>query len=218
MCPLNYQFANFQLAVDFPKGNMVKKDKFDSTIESLREEITAIATRFSDMKNDEVLTLREKNITPKNRINSLEPLFESSDIVWNKLDQYSRRNNVVVGVIPSSMKNRELEGKCVDVLGKKHVKINEYDIEVCHGLGKSFKTIIRFVSRNFCSKILKTILTKWPTKRKPDRNWFAWKSDFVLYISLYDKERIYSTWCYSGSVFIKKCRKSKKSIEIHYLN
>ena len=39
---------------------MVKKDEFDSAIESLREEIAAITTRLSDMNNNIMQALREK--------------------------------------------------------------------------------------------------------------------------------------------------------------
>ena len=81
---------------------MVKIDEFDSTIESMREEITAITTRFSATKNDAILALREENITLKNRINILQTQFESSDMFWNRLDQHSHCNNVVFDGIPSS--------------------------------------------------------------------------------------------------------------------
>ena len=37
----------------------------------------------------------------------------------NKMDQYSCCNNVVADSIPSSMKKKELENKCIEVLGGK---------------------------------------------------------------------------------------------------
>ena len=74
---------------------MVEKDKFDSTIESLRGEIVAIKTSLFDMENDLIQTLREKNIGLKNSMKTLEALLESFDIILNKMNQYSRRNDVV---------------------------------------------------------------------------------------------------------------------------
>ena len=97
---------------------MVKKDEFDSAIESLRGEIAAIRMSLSDMKNDVIQALLEENISLKNRIKTLEAQFENFDIIWNKIDQYSCRNNVVVDGIPSSVKKRELEDKCMEFLGK----------------------------------------------------------------------------------------------------
>ena len=70
------------------------------------------------------------------------------------MDQYSHRNNVIVDGIPSSVEKRELKDKYIEVLGKIDIKIHETDIEACHRLGKSSKTIILFVSRTFFSKIL----------------------------------------------------------------
>ena len=75
---------------------MVKKDEFDNAIESLRVEIAAIRTSISDMENDLIQVLREENISLKNRIKRLVVQFERADIIPNKIDQYSRRNNVVV--------------------------------------------------------------------------------------------------------------------------
>ena len=76
--------------------------------------------------------LHEENIILKNRIKTLEVQFESSDIIRNKMDQYSCRNNVVVDGIPSSVKKRQQEDKCIEALGKIDIKINESYIEGSH--------------------------------------------------------------------------------------
>ena len=65
---------------------MLKKDEFDNAIELLKEEIAAIRTSLSDMKNDAIQALREENISLKNRIKRLETRFQSSDIIRNKMD------------------------------------------------------------------------------------------------------------------------------------
>ena len=75
------------------------------------------------------------------------------------MDQYSHRNNVIVDGIPSSVEKRELKDKYTEVLGKIDIKIHETDIEACHRLGKSSKTIILFVNRTFFSRILEKNLS-----------------------------------------------------------
>ena len=75
------------------------------------------------------------------------------------MDQYSHRDNVVVNGFPSSVKKREME----DVLVKKDIQFHESDTEVCHRLGKSPKTVIRFV-RIFL--LTKKIWAKWHKKGK----------------------------------------------------
>ena len=44
------------------------------------------------------------------------------------MDRYNRGNNVVVVGVPSSLKKRELQEKCIEVLGKVDIKIHEIDI------------------------------------------------------------------------------------------
>ena len=97
---------------------MVQKDEFDDIVESLRREIAVIRTRLSDMKIDVIRALREENIRLKNRIKTLEAQFESFNRIRNKMDHHSRRNIIAVDGIPSSVKKRELEDKCIEALVK----------------------------------------------------------------------------------------------------
>ena len=111
---------------------MVQKDEFDNAVESLRAEIAVIETRISNMKIDVIRALRDENIRLKNIIKTLKAYFESFDIIRNKMDHYSRRNNIAVDGIPSRVKKRELEDKCIEVLVKINIKIHQYDTEACH--------------------------------------------------------------------------------------
>ena len=170
----------------------------------------------------------------KNRIKILEAHFESPSIIWKKMDQYSRRNSVVVDSISSSVKKKELKGKCIEVLGKIDIKIYESVIEACHRLGKSTKAMISFVKRLFCSIIMakKSELSDIEKKRlKKIELLETVKLFFWSNLSLSNEEISFnsgevkrkghtcSSWFSSGSVSIhKKCRTDEKSIEVHHLN
>ena len=91
---------------------MFKKSELDSAIESLREEIAAIRTSLSDLKNDVIEALHEENISLKNRVKTLDAQSESSDITRNKMNQYRSSNYAIVDDTPSSMKKRDLKHKC----------------------------------------------------------------------------------------------------------
>ena len=69
----------------------------------------------------------------------------NNEIKINNADQYSRRNNIVIQGIPQSVKSKDLEDKVINVL----------DIEACHRLGDSRKTIVRFVNRKHSFEALK---------------------------------------------------------------
>ena len=51
-----------------------------------------------------VVTLRVIIFTEEKKIEIFEAQFENSDIIRNKMDQYSHRNNVVVQCISSRVK------------------------------------------------------------------------------------------------------------------
>ena len=60
-------------------------------------------------------------------------------------DQYSRRNNIVIQGIPETVKYKDLVDKIINVFDKVNVKVTKNDMEACHRLGDSRKTIVRFV-------------------------------------------------------------------------
>ena len=57
--------------------------------------------------------------------------------------------------IPQSVKSKDLEDKVINVLDKVNVKMTKNDIEACHRLGDSRKTIVRFVNRKRLFEALK---------------------------------------------------------------
>ena len=121
--------------------------------------------------------------------------------------------------IPSSVKKRDLEDTCIEVFGKIDIDIHDNDIEACHRLGKSSKTIIRFVKRMFCSKVL-TKKYELRDIKKEKLTEIGLAKTVTLFVrptlSQYNEEisfdcrelrrkgHIYSTWFYSRSVFIEK--------------
>ena len=66
------------------------------------------------------------------------------------MDHYSRRNNIAVDGIPSRVKKRELEDKCIEVLVKINIKIHQYDIEACQTNPKQLSVSLTkiFVQKN----------------------------------------------------------------------
>ena len=87
---------------------------------------------------------------------------ETSSILTstNNLEQYGRRNNIVISGIPDSVDINHLEESVTEILSDIDVKVTSNDIEACHRIGKknnriySTKTIIRFVNRKHAKKAL----------------------------------------------------------------
>ena len=74
------------------------------------------------------------------------------------LEQYGRRNNLVIFGIPDSDEDSELEPTVTSILSDIDVNVESREVQECHRIGKfnngSRKTIIRFVNRKYCKKAL----------------------------------------------------------------
>ena len=77
----------------------------------------------------------------------------------NALDQYRRKNNLVLSSIPENVSDNQLESTVTPTLSDIGVRVNSNDNVECHRFGKqetkSKKTIIRLVNRKFCRKALR---------------------------------------------------------------
>ena len=77
----------------------------------------------------------------------------------NHLDQYGRRNNLVLSCIPDTEEDNGLENPVSSTLSDLDVTIRPHDVETCHRVGlsvksKSKKTIIRLVNCRYAKKAL----------------------------------------------------------------
>ena len=212
---------------------MVKKEEFEQAIDGLKKEIACLKSVMIEMKNDVIDVLKTENADLKNQVNELMTKVEQQDVLMNKIDQYSRRNNLVIDGIPSSVTNQALESKVVDIMSKVDIKFSQSDIESCHRLGKSSKTILRFVNRKSCSMII--------SKKKELSNLnhdslqqLGFSNQTKLYVrpnlTPFDEKIAYycrelkrnkligKTWFYSGSNFIKnENTPENESTEINHL-
>ena len=83
----------------------------------------------------------------ESQVHLLEDALINNEIKINNAGQDCKRNNLVIQGIPQSVKSEELEDKVIKVLDKVNVNVTKIDIEACHWLGDSRKTIVRLVNR-----------------------------------------------------------------------
>ena len=213
---------------------MVKKEEFEQAISSLKNEISDLKSIINEMKNDVIGALMAENASLKKQVKELNKKCDDHEMSLNKIDQYSRRNNVIIEGIPSDVGNDKLEKKIVQMLAKVNIKVREDEIEAAHRLGKSRKTIIRFVNRKYCSKLLfrKNELRNLNTETLKE---LGFSNQVELYAqpnltpfdqrigyhcrNLRRKKVIDKTWFYSGSNYIKLLNSSDTDkIEVTHLN
>ena len=104
-----------------------------------------------------IRNLQAENERLREKVCSLESKVTSLEINQNKLEQYSRRNNIEVSGILDWYYNC-LEEKIISVFTSAGFEVKSYDIEACHRIGKSRnsskKTIVRFSNRKFAKQAL----------------------------------------------------------------
>ena len=135
-----------------------------NNINSLKDEIVSLKDTVIKRLQEENERLHDKCQQLENRV----ALIESSH---DALEQYGRRNNLVISGIPDSVQDSDLESTVTSILSDIDVNVESREVEDCHRIGKSNngskKTIIRFINRKHCKKALlnrkqleKTDLTK----------------------------------------------------------
>ena len=78
------------------------------------------------------------------------------EIAENKSEQYTRRNNIEIQGIPSTVNDKLLDDKVIEIFSQLNFTISKSDIEDCHRLGKANpkNTIVWFVLQKFRNKAL----------------------------------------------------------------
>ena len=120
-----------------------------SSIETLSNDILTI-------KND-ISVIKKENVELK--VYDLEDYADQADEQiyhlekrMNKLEQYTRRENIEISGISDSVQSESLEDTVLDILDGMNIKIDKNEIEACHRLPKSDglkkgNVIVRFTNR-----------------------------------------------------------------------
>ena len=100
-----------------------------STINYLKEETI-------NLKDIVFKTLQEENKKLREKCSKLDNDVMPNESSVNALEQYGRRNNIVVSGIPAHVSERDLEETVTSVLSDIAVNVSPNDAEACHRIGK----------------------------------------------------------------------------------
>ena len=147
---------SFQVMISDLRLDMERK--FENTNKRLEELNDHLKTNIVDQMNESVMSikdtiidaLKEDNAQLRNKVELLEKKLTEVEISRNKLEQYTRRNNIEIQGIPPQIPDEKLEEKVIEVFGAMNIEITNNDVEDCHGRDKSSKsTIARLVNRKY---------------------------------------------------------------------
>ena len=109
---------------------------------------------INNLKDVIIKRLQDQNVILRDKWSTLEQkLVEFECGAFNNLEQYGRRNNIIISDIPDSVVCNQLEESVTKILTDINVNVASNDIEACHRIRKkdsrigSTKTIIRLVNR-----------------------------------------------------------------------
>ena len=116
-------------AVDSNEALAKVEENIISTINCLKDEVIKLKDIVIKRLQEEDKKLREK-------CNKLENDIVSNESSVNALEQYGRRNNIVVSRIPGHFSEKDLEKTVVSVLSHIEVNVSANDVEACRRIGK----------------------------------------------------------------------------------
>ena len=177
----------------------------------------------------------ENTLLIRSRCSKLEDKVVSLESSVNQVEQYGRRNNIVISGIPDDVAD-DLEDAVTSIMEDVDVIVQNGDIEVCHRIGKSDqktsskKTIVRFINRKYCKKALvnrkKLININSEMKYNFSRNNKIFinenltrENESIAFCGrkLKRNSKIHSCFTRDGIVFINKTEKSK-AFKVHHMN
>ena len=112
------------------------------------------------MKDVIIKRLQDENVILRDRCSKLEQRLVEFQCYINNLEQYGKRNNVIISGIPDSLNVNQLKESATEILIDINVNVAGNDVESCHRIGKkdtrisSTKTIICFVNRRHAKQAL----------------------------------------------------------------
>ena len=145
---------SFEDAMEKMESNILEQ------ISSLKVDVRSMKDEFLNMKDVIIKRLQDENALLRSRCSKLEDKVVSLESSVNQVEQYGRRNNIVISGIPDDVADDDLEDAVTSIMEDIDVIVQNGNIEACHRTGKSDqktsskKTIVRFINRKYCKKAL----------------------------------------------------------------
>lgn len=160
MMPLHEHYTRSSKKMSFEDALAKLQSELSNQISKVTSEVRATKEEVLDLKDVIIKRLQEENNLLRTRCSKLENKVISLESSINHVEQYGRRNNIVISGIPDDIIDDDLENTVSKIMKDVDVQIESKDIEACHRIGKtdqrtgSKKTIVRFVNRKYCKKAL----------------------------------------------------------------
>ena len=89
------------------------------------------------VKDSIIDAVKEETFRLQQKVQHLKNKLTDTEIAENKLEQCTRKNNIEIQGIPSTVNDNLLEDEMTDIFSQLNISISKSDIEDCHKLGKA---------------------------------------------------------------------------------
>ena len=121
-----------------------KKGDFQAVLANVEQNVTNSIISLKTEPKDEINNskdvtikrLRDENGILRDRCSKLQQKVVEFEYSTNNLEQYGRRNNIVISGIPDTVDVNQLEESVAEILTEINVNVASNDIEACHRIGK----------------------------------------------------------------------------------
>ena len=110
------------------------QNELSSQISNLTNEVRSTLDEVINLKDVIIKRLQEENDLLWARCSKLENKVIDLELSINHIEQYGRRNNIVISGIPDDINDNNLESTVIKLMKDVDVYIDRGDIEACHKL------------------------------------------------------------------------------------
>ena len=171
---------------DFQEAPANLEQNITNSINSVK---TELKEEINNLKDVIIKRLKDENVILRDRCSKLEQKLVEFEYSNNNLEQYGRRNNIIISGIPGSVNVNQLEESVTEIPTEININVVSNAVEACHRIGKkdtrigSTKTIVCFVNRKHAKQALHNKKKLSKVKRKytfnPNDNPFFISENFT---------------------------------------
>ena len=127
------------------KESVVSSECLQTLEANIINNINSLKDEIISLKDTVIKRLQEENERLCVKCQQLENRVAFIESSHDALEQYGRRNNLVISGIPDSVQDSELESTVTSTLSDIDVNVESKEVEECHRLGKSNNGSILFL-------------------------------------------------------------------------
>ena len=208
-------------------SKMDRQDLIDKFIEQQSFAISSLQ-KFAEV-NENIANLATEMAIIKKSIpaasSSSSNISERMEREHYQMQQYSRRDCIELVGVPTSVEDKNLEKKSLEILKSINVEVQPSEVQACHRMFDKKRVIIKFLNRKTAIECLKN---RSKLKTVDKKKFGFQKGDIYLneslcpyYRYLFGKclalkkdGKIDSVWSYNGTVRVRLTDESVKSISL----